>query len=76
MTGTTLGLLTENNWTINATAHGKQELGAKTTIYINGVEEVLHTSCSTTFAVPAPAPLDDPKGNPSPNWFVLSFEQK
>jgi hypothetical protein len=40
------------------------------------VEEVIHTSCSVPFVAGAPAPLDDPKGDPSPNWFVESFTQK
>jgi len=66
----------ENGFTIDATAHGQRELGAKTKIYINGVEEKLHTSCSTPFVSDAPAPLDKPKGDPSPNWFVVNFTQK
>jgi hypothetical protein len=66
----------QNDWTIDATAQGQSELGAKTKIYINGIEEVLHTSCSTPFVVMKPAPLDNPKGDPSPNWFVWDFIQK
>ena len=66
----------ENGWSIDATAHGQIELGAKTGIFIDGVEEVIHTSCSAAFVIGAPAPLDNPKGNPSPNWFVVDFVQK
>jgi hypothetical protein len=74
--GTVLSMVSQNDWTIDATASGESELGAKTKIRINGVEEVIHTSCSTDFVAGAPAPLDNPKGNPSPNWFVESFRQK
>jgi hypothetical protein len=86
--GTILSSLAENDWTIDATAHTttdkkgnvKQcvELGAKTEISINGVKEVIHTSCSTPFVSGEPAPLDgkDIKGDPSPNWRVVNFEQK
>ena len=68
----------ENGWTIDANAHltSRIELGAKTSILINGVEEVIHTSCSAPFVAGAPAPLDNPKGDPSPNWFVEDFIQK
>ena len=82
--GTTLSSAAENGWTIDATKHedkkGKpcMELGAKTEISINGVKEVIHTSCSAPFVSGQPAPLDgkDIKGNPSPNWFVVDFQQK
>jgi len=74
---TILSSAAENGWTIDGAAHtDKNELGAKTKILINGVEEVIHTSCSTPFAVGEPAPLDNPKGDPSPNWFVEDFIQK
>ena len=62
--GTVLSMLSQNNWTIDATASGESELGAKTKIRINGVEQVIHTSCSVPFAAGAPAPLDDPKAIP------------
>jgi hypothetical protein len=87
--GTVLSVLSspaENDWTIDATAHTttdkrgrvKQvnELGAKTEISIGGVKEVIHTSCSAPFVSGQPAPLDNPKGDPSPNWFVVDFQQK
>ena len=73
---TTLSSAAENGFTIDATAHGQRELGAKTLIRINGVEEKLHTSCSTPFESGKPAPLDRPLGDPSPNWFVVNFTQK
>ena len=73
---TVLSSPAQNDWTIDATAQGQSELGAKTTIYINGTNEVLHTSCSTPFVADLPVPLDNPKGDPSPNWFVVDFIQK
>jgi hypothetical protein len=75
-TGTILAMPSENNSTIDATVHGEQELGSKTRLYINSVVEVIHTSCSTPFRAGEPAPLDNPKGAPSSNWFVVSFDQK
>lgn len=66
----------ENGFTIDALAHDKTELGAKTSISINDVEEVIHTSCSTPVVRGAPAPLNRPKGDPSPTWRVVEFTQK
>ncbi len=66
----------ENGYSVDANAHGESQLGSKTTISINGVMEVLDTSCSVPFSAGAPAPLDDPKGDPSPNWFVVSFTEE
>ena len=63
-------------WSIDALVFDKKDLGAKIKILINGVEEVIHTSCSTPFVAGAPAPLDNPKGDESPNWFVVDFTQK
>jgi hypothetical protein len=86
--GDTLTMPAQNDWTIDATVSGEEELGAKTQILVNNVlTEIIHTSCSAPFAAGAPAPLDggspgvvgnpDPdKGDPSPNWFVESFVQK
>jgi hypothetical protein len=86
--GDILSLPAQNNWTIDATVSDEEELGSKTKIYVNGVlTEIIHTSCSAPFEAGAPAPLDggspavpgnpDPdKGDPSPNWFVISFTQK
>jgi len=76
VSGTVLSSPAENNWTIDATAHSQSELGSKTKILINGIEEKIHTSCSTPFVAGEPAPLDRPKGDPSPNWFVVDFVQK
>jgi hypothetical protein len=53
-----------------------EDLGAKMTITTDGVAEVIHTSCSTPYVAGRPAPLDSPKGDPSPNWFVVSFVDK
>ena len=75
-TDTVLSKATENGFTIDALAHGQTELGSKTTLTINGVAQVIHTSCSTPFVSGAPAPLDNPKGQPSTLWWVVSFTQK
>lgn len=74
--GTVLSLPEENGFTIDGTAHGESSLGSKTTIYINGVGQKIHTSCSTPFATNAPAPLNDPLGAPSAEWFVVDFTEK
>jgi hypothetical protein len=71
--GSILTLPSENGWTVDSAAHGKTELGARTYISVNGVIETIHTSCSTPFVAGQPAPLDQPKGSPSPNWFVEDF---
>jgi hypothetical protein len=62
--------------TVASADDGENDFGAKTSILINGTEEVIHTSCSATFEAGEPAPLDDPKGDPSPNWLVVEFDQK
>ena len=74
--GTVLSSPGENGFTIDALAHNETELGAKTFISINDVEEGIHTSCSTPVIKGEPAPLNDPKGDPSPNWRVVEFTQK
>ncbi len=66
----------EDGFTINSHGHRKRWLGPKVTISINGVDEKIHTSCSTPIVVGLPAPLNEPKGEPSPNWEVVDFEQK
>ena len=52
------------------------DLGSKLTIIINGMPEVIHTSCSVEVRAGAPAPLDSPKGHPSTLWFVEAFREK
>jgi len=74
--GTVLSSPYENGFTIDGTAHGESSLGSKVSIYINGVLEKIHTSCSVPFASNQPAPLNDPAGAPSPNWFVVDFTEK
>jgi hypothetical protein len=74
--GTVLSSPSENGFTIDGTAHGESSLGSKTSIYINGVLEKIHTSCSVPFATNQPAPLNNPKGAPSPNWYVVDFTEK
>lgn len=72
----------ENGYTVDAGLGNK--LGSKTTISINGKEEIIHTSCSAIYVAGAAAPLDgntpypsgSEKGDPSPNWDVVSFRQK
>lgn len=75
--GTTeLSMPAENGFSVDATQHGVTDLGSKVKIYINGVREGIHTSCSTPFETGKPAPLNHPKGAPSPNWTVVDFTQK
>ena len=52
------------------------DLGSKMTIATDSVAEVIHTSCSAPYVAGQPAPLDNPKGDPSVNWLVLSFVDK
>ena len=66
----------EDGWTINGAGHSKRWLGPKVTISINGISEEIHTSCSVPLAAGLPAPLNNPSGDPSPNWEVVDFEQK
>jgi len=73
---TELTLPAENGFSIDATAHGVTDLGSKTKIFLNGVLEEIHTSCSTPFEIGKPAPLNNPKGAPSPNWTVVDFTQR
>lgn len=74
--GTVLSMPSENGFSIDGTAHGESDLGSKTWVSINGVTESLLTSCSVPFASQQSAPLDDPKGAPSPNWHVVDFTEK
>jgi hypothetical protein len=74
--GTILSKPSENGFTIDGTTHGESSLGSKLTVTINGVSEVIHTSCSVPFATNQPAPLNNPSGAPSPNWTVVDFTQK
>jgi hypothetical protein len=74
--GTVLSLPGENGFSIDGTAHGESSLGSKLTVYINGTPEKIHTSCSVPYATNAPAPLNDPRGAPSPNWLVIDFTEK
>ena len=67
---TILSAAGENGFTIDTRP---AKLGAKMKVKINGAEEVHHTSCSTPYVAGQPAPLDNPKGAPSPNWFVEGF---
>jgi hypothetical protein len=84
--GTILTSAAENGFTIDATAHGQTRLGARTEVRINGVLEILHTSCScrdtpeTNLMVCNPMCLDagspdnptGSKGPPSPLWTLVS----
>ena len=74
--GTVLSMGSENGFSIDGTAHGESDLGSKTWVSIDGVTEAIHTSCSVPFVSQQPAPLDDPKGDPSPNWRVIDFTEK
>jgi hypothetical protein len=74
--GTVLSLAEENGFTIDGTAHGESSLGSSMKIYINGVPEKIHTSCSVTYASNTAAPLNSPEGALSSNWLVVDFTQK
>ncbi|HIL81599.1 MAG TPA: hypothetical protein EYG54_10125 [Myxococcales bacterium] len=74
--GTVLSLAEENGFTIDGTTHGESSLGSKMTIYINGVPEKIHTSCSVPYASNTAAPLNSPEGALSSNWLVVDFTQK
>lgn len=78
---TVLSMPSENGFTIDGTAHGETSLGSKLKIKIwapsvGDQVEVIHTSCSVPVATDAPAPLNNPKGAPSTNWFVIDFSEK
>lgn len=70
---TVLTAATEAEMTVDARPG---DLGSKMTITVDGVAEVIHTSCSAVYVAGLPAPLDQPKGDPSPNWTVVSFVDK
>src|SRR5207244_287385 len=86
--GDVLTSASENGFSIDATAHGQSKLGSKTTVTINGVSEVLHTSCSckatpeTNLALCDPMCLDSSspdnptgtKGPPSPLWTLVGLK--
>src|SRR5438874_603630 len=86
--GDVLTMASENDFTIDATAHGQSKLGSKTTVTINGTAEVLHTSCScratpeTNLALCDPMCLDSSspdnptgtKGPPSPLWTLVGLK--
>jgi len=71
--GVILSSPAENDYSVDAFSHGQIELGTKTVISINGQDEVIYTSCSTPFVAGKRAPLDNPKSDPLPNWFVVDF---
>ena len=72
----------QNGFTIDAAASNLGDLGPMLDVFINGhdvvngVDQKLHTSCSTPYVAGQPAPLNNPKGDPSPNWFVENFRDK
>jgi len=76
LSGDTLSSAAENGFTIDARADGSDSFDSKMTITINGVDELHHTSCSVPYSSQRPAPLDDPKGDPSTLWFVERFVDK
>lgn len=71
---TVLTKSSENGFSVDATAHDEIELGAVTTVKIDGVPEELDTSCLQTFEAGEPVPLVG--GGVSSNWVVDSFTQK
>lgn len=78
---TVLTSASQNGYTFDAGVGNK--LGAKSSIFINGKEEIIHTSCSAVYAAGVAAPLDantpyppnSVKGAPSPLWHVVNFRQ-
>ncbi len=66
-------LTDQNGYSVDAQP---RDLGSKMKVFINGVEEEHHTSCSTAYIAGQPAPLNQPKGEPSPNWFIEGFVDK
>ena len=48
----------QNGYTIDARP---TDLGSKLSVYINGEEEIIHTSCSVPYTVGLPPPLNPPK---------------
>jgi hypothetical protein len=78
---TVLTMASQNGYTVDAGVGNK--LGAKSSIFINGKEEIIHTSCSAVYSAGKPAPLDantpyppnSVKGAPSPLWHVVNFRQ-
>ena len=74
-TGAVLSSPDQNDYTVDPGVVGESNAGTKTSIFINGAEEEHHTSCSVPYVSGLPAPLNDPKGDPSSNWFVLGFTQ-
>ena len=86
--GVTLTSGTPSAWTVYT--DNDKGMGAKTTLEVchdgGCMYEIIHTSCSAVFYSHTPAPLDSKtpptienlnpqKGDPSPNWFVLTFTQ-
>jgi len=63
-------------FTIDATNDNKKDLGDSVKIKIDNDKEKIRTKCDTPFVIGAPAPLDKPKGDPSPNWVVVAFVDK
>ena len=55
---------------------GEAKLGNRTTIRIDGEEEILRTSCTLPITVNEPAKLNDPMALPSSNWWVVDFNEK
>lgn len=71
---TILTSVDENGYTIDGRGGYKGDLGSKLKVYINGVGEVIHTSCSVPYVVGEAAPLND--GSSSSNWMVEAFVDK
>jgi hypothetical protein len=69
--GTVLSKYTELGYTISSLPQ-KTNLGDSVSAQIGATTEVIDTSCQTTFASNAPAPLVG--GGSSTNWFVVDFK--
>ncbi len=74
--GTVLSLSSENGLSIDAMEHGRNDLGKKMRIYVDGMMQELHTSCSERIHRGEGMPLEDPRGALSYDWFVVEFIEK
>jgi len=77
---TILSKADENGFSVDATSHGELAMGTFLKVVLNNGEIIHQLDTSCTSANPlqsnAPAPLDDGgTGAPSPDWYVVDFNQ-
>jgi hypothetical protein len=73
---TVLTLPEENDFSVDAAAHGEAALGATTIVSINGVPQTLDTSCSTPLLPASAAALESPTAEASDRWEIVEFGQR